>query len=70
MGGSISWSVVPYTRFELSGHIPRLQVQSPVGVCTGSNQSMFLSHIDTSWSPSLSLLCLSVSFSLPPSSLS
>ena len=26
-----------------SGHIPRLQVWSPVRVCTGGNQSMFLS---------------------------
>ena len=30
------------------GHIPRLQVQSPVGQHTGGNHSMFLSHIDVS----------------------
>ena len=33
-----------------SGHVPRLKVPSPVGVNTGSNQSMFLSHIDVSLS--------------------
>ena len=27
-----------------SGHMFRLQVQSPVGVCMGGNQEMFLSH--------------------------
>ena len=33
-GGSVGWSIVPQTK--------RLQVQSPVGLCTGGNQSMFL----------------------------
>ena len=28
-----------------SGHMPGLQVSSPVGVCEGGNQSMFLSHV-------------------------
>ena len=37
-----------------SGHIPRLWVWSLVGVCTGGNQLMFLSHISVS-------LCLSFS---------
>ena len=31
-----------------SGHIPRLQIWSPVRVRTKSNQSMFLSHINVS----------------------
>ena len=42
-----------------SGHIPRLQVQSPVRVHMGGNQLMFLSHISVS-------LSLSFSLSLPP----
>ena len=37
-----------------SGHIPRLRVQSPVGVGTVGNRSMFLSHIDVSLPFSLS----------------
>ena len=28
-----------------SGHMPRLQVQSPFGACMGDSRSMFLSHI-------------------------
>ena len=41
-----------------SGHVPGLQVQSPVTVHTKSSQSMFLSHTDVSLplSPSLPLL--------------
>ena len=31
-----------------SGHMPGLQVQLPIEVCLGGNQSMFLSHIDVS----------------------
>ena len=50
----LSWSVVSTPkgcRFDSqSGHIPRLQVQSPVGVHTGGNLLMFLSHIDVSLS--------------------
>ena len=38
-----------------SGHMPGLWVQTPVGVCTGGNWSMFVSHID-----------LSLLLSLPP----
>ena len=38
-----------------SGHIPRLQVQSPVGSHMEGNRSMFLSHTDVSLSLSLSL---------------
>ena len=37
----------------LSGHTTRLQVWSLVGVCTGGNLSMFLSHFDASLSLSL-----------------
>ena len=37
------------------GHIPRLWVQSPVGMCRRGTRSMFLSHIDVSFSLSLSL---------------
>ena len=53
-GGSVGWSLVPYTQ--------RLQVPYPVGAGTGGNLSMFLSHIDVSFSLfSLSLsLCLSL----------
>ena len=36
-----------------SGHMSGLQAPSPVGTCMGSSQSMFLSHVN-------------VSFSLPP----
>ena len=43
-----------------SGHIPRLWVQPPVGVCTIGNQSVFLSHIAVS----LSHRCPSLSVSL------
>ena len=39
-----------------SGHMPRLQVWSPVGARTRGNRSMFLSHID---------VFLPLSFSLP-----
>ena len=39
-----------------SGHIPRLQVPSLVGACVEGNQSIFLSHINVSFShPHLSL---------------
>ena len=41
-----------------SGHIARLRVQSSLGVYTGGNQSMFLSHIGVSLSLSLSLFPL------------
>lgn len=33
-----------------SGHIPRLGVQSPVGVCMRGNQLMLFSHINDSLS--------------------
>ena len=46
-----------------SGHILRSWVQPQLGVCTGGNWLMFLSHIDVSLSRSLSL-CLSLSLSL------
>ena len=36
-----------------SGHIPRVQVWSPVGACTRGNKFMFLSHIDVPLSLSL-----------------
>ena len=38
-----------------SGHIPRLQIWSPVWVRAGGNQLMFFSHIDLSLSLSLCL---------------
>ena len=49
-----------------SGHMPRLWVQSLVGVLMGGNRPMFLSHIDISLplSPSLSLFLKSTSTSL------
>ena len=61
-GGSISCSITLHNkglwvRFRL-GHIPKLQVQSPVEAYMGGNQSMFLSYIDVSLP-----LCLSLSLS-------
>ena len=47
LGGSSGWSIVLYTKTLqvpiLAGHVPSLQVPSPVRECTGSKQSMFLS---------------------------
>ena len=34
--------------YSWSGHIPRLQVQSPARACTGVNKSLFVSHRDVS----------------------
>ena len=31
-----------------SGHVPRLQVQSPFGACTEDNRLMILSHVNVS----------------------
>ena len=39
----------------LLGHTPRLWVQSTVGAYMGGNQSMYLSHINVSLFPLLSL---------------
>ena len=61
--GSVGWvsSHKPKDRGfnSQSGQTPGLLVWSPVGACTGGNQSMLLSHIDVSlshqcFSPSLS----------------
>ena len=41
-GGSVGWSIIPYTK--------RFWVRSPVGMHTGGNWSMFLSHFDVSLS--------------------
>ena len=49
--GSDSWS----------GHIPRLQVQSPVGVRMGGNGLMFFSHINVSLSLLFSLKSINIS---------
>ena len=38
-----------------SRHMPGLQVQSPVGACARDHLSRFLSHIDVSLPPFLSL---------------
>ena len=50
--GSVGWrsscKVKHSWLYSRSGHTPKLQVQSPVGVCTRGNQWMFLSHIDGS----------------------
>ena len=45
LGGSADCSSILYSERLLgwSGHIPRLRVQSPVGVCMGGNRSAFLS---------------------------
>ena len=42
-----------------SNCVPRLQVQSPVGVCTGGTQLMFFSHINVSLSLSLKSINIS-----------
>ena len=42
-GGSVGWSIVPYTK--------RLWVQSPVRAHMGDNPLMFLSHVDVSRLP-------------------
>ena len=74
LGGSVGWSMVLYPkryrtfwigigpcRFDSwSGHIPRLQVRSPVRAHMGGNQLMFLSHIDVSFSPVLSLKSINI----------
>ena len=48
-GGSVEWSIAPYTKgcgFKpRSRHIPRLCVQFPVGVYTGGKGWMLLSHV-------------------------
>ena len=52
LGGSVGWSIVPYTKScgfdSQSGNIPRSWVQSPVGECSRGNSSMFLSLINVS----------------------
>ena len=55
LGGSVGWSIIPSTKrlwvqFQ-SGHIPRLRVQSLVGAHMGSNQQMFLYHINVLFFP-------------------
>ena len=45
----LSWlGIIPQSDSQL-GHIPRLRVQSLVGVDVGSNLLMFLSHINVSF---------------------
>ena len=68
LGGSVGWSIVLYTKrlwvqFPQSGHIPRLQIWSPLGVCTGGNWLIFLtscssfsSSLPLSFTPSLTFL--------------
>ena len=55
--GSVGWSVFHKEKglqFDSqSGHMPGLQIQSPVRARARDTQSMFLSHIDVFLSPSL-----------------
>lgn len=52
---AVGWSVVPEGGMfnPWGGHMPRLRVQSPVGVCVGGSRLMFFSHVSLSLSLSL-----------------